>query len=839
MHGPRLAWPPPRWSDCCPNSLKLLPAALSAAALDMPHSQLPTETSPKSVPGQYTPPAALDRGFQDRGNAPPPPTGFAWARYVSALRRYKWLVLAVAIIGSGAGVVATRFVPPTFRVNATIWISTDSPGRQDRGPIRADELLSSSSWIELFKSGVVVDPVVSELRLYLIPRDPAHAELFQRFSPGKGFRPGEYQLIVHQEAGRFTLTDGEGNLIEEGAAGDSIGRRVGFAWAPAGALLSGRGTVKFTAITPREASFALLENLSATIPRTGDGQSSNFLRLSLMGKDSELTARILNRWVEEFLRTADRLKKRNLVEFAKILRAQLDYASVQLKNAEIALESFKVNTITQPSEGTPVSAGVEEFRDPVFDSFFNQKVQHEEVKRDREALERIVADARSGQIMPEAFYSIPNVVAGAQGLRSALDELSTKEAQLRTAQQVWTDEHNAVKELRNSVARLRQETVPSMTTALLEQLRRREAELGRRIESASRELRSIPTRTIEEMRLRREVDVAVALYSSLQTRYEEARLAEASAVADVQPLDGAVAPQRPEGDRTAQFILMAVMGSIGAGLALAVLLDRLDGRVRYPDQITHELGLDILGAVPTIKEVKDRSAEVEKAAAVVEAFRTIRLALTHAGEPHSPFMVTVTSPSPGDGKSLVSANLALSFAEAGYRTLLIDGDIRRGRLHSAFGAERRPGLVDCLMGSIEPTDVMRASSHENLTLISCGARRQRGPELLASQAMQSLMSAVEPKFDAIIVDSSPLGAGIDPLALGIVTRNMILVLKNGQTDRRLAQAKLELVDRLPVRMLGAVLNDFHGEPIYKYYQYDDGYALESDDPLLIGARDDA
>jgi polysaccharide biosynthesis transport protein len=769
----------------------------------------------------------------------PPPTGVSWARYVSALRRYKWLILAVAILGSGAGAFATRFVPPTYRVNATIWISNDAPGSQSRGPIRADELLSSSSWIELFKSGVVVDPVVSELRLYLIPRDPAHFELFERFSPGKGFRPGEYQLIVHQQAGRFSLADGEGNLIEEGAAGDSIGRRVGFAWAPSAALLRGRGTVKFTAITPREASFALLQNLSAVIPRSGDGQASNFLRLSLLGRDSDLTARILNRWVEEFLRTADRLKKRNLVEFAKILRGQLDYASVQLKNAEIALESFKVNTITQPSEGTPVSAGVEEFRDPVFDNFFNQKIQHEEVKRDREALERIVADTRSGQITREAFYSIPNVVAGAQGLRSALEELSTKEAQLRTAQQVWTDEHNAVKELRVSIATLRQQTLPSLTTALLEELRRRETELGRRIESASRELRSIPTRTIEEMRLRREVDVAEALYSSLQTRYEEARLAEASAVADVQPLDAAVAPQRQEEDRSLQFILAAIVASIGGGLALAILLDRLDTRVRYPDQITYELGLDILGAVPTIKEVKNGNAQIEKASAVVEAFRTIRLGLTHAAEPHSPFLVTVTSPCPGDGKSLVSANLALSFAEAGYRTLLIDGDIRRGHLHSAFGAQRRPGLVDCLLGSVEPSDVMQPSSHENLTLISCGARRQRGPELLASQGMQSLMSTFEPRFDAIIVDSSPLGAGIDPLALGIVTRNMILVLKNGQTDRRLAHAKLELVDRLPVRMLGAVLNDFHGEAIYKYYSYDDSYALEADDPVLIGARDDS
>ena len=170
---------------------------------------------------------------------------------------------------------------------------------------------------------------------------------------------------------------------------------------------------------------------------------------------------------------------------------------------------------------------------------------------------------------------------------------------------------------------------------------------------------------------------------------------------------------------------------------------------------------------------------------------------------------------PRDGDQSVSGrrkvahfrNLALSFAEAGCRTLLIDGDIRRNQLHTAFEGQRRPGLVDCLLGSVEPTDVMQPSSRESGPPV-VGARRQRGPELLASQASTvASMSTVEPRFDAIIVDSSPLGAGIDPLALGIVTRNMIMVLKNGQTDRRLRRAKLERRSS-SVRLLGAVLNVF-------------------------------
>jgi capsular exopolysaccharide synthesis family protein len=266
----------------------------------------------------------------------------------------------------------------------------------------------------------------------------------------------------------------------------------------------------------------------------------------------------------------------------------------------------------------------------------------------------------------------------------------------------------------------------------------------------------------------------------------------------------------------------------------------MDRRFRYPEQASHELGLSILGAVPKVPRPNGSgSVAAGDMAQVVEAFRSIRLNLAHSFEPGKPICLTVSSPSPGDGKSLIACNLALSFAEAGYRTILVDGDIRRGILHRTFDAERRPGLLDYLDSrntTIEQT--YRSTSHRSLTLIPCGVRLHHGPELLGSARMSQLVARLKNDFEVILIDSPPLGAGIDPFVLATHSTNIMIVLRSGETDRQMAEAKLRILDRLPVRTLGAVLNHIDaGTGVYKYYSYSYGYAAE--DEAMEGTTDPA
>jgi len=762
----------------------------------------------------------------DDGGAP------QFGRYLAALRRYKWLILVIVVAGSAMGVAATKLVNPEYETSATVLVSLDEQGAGARGtgPIRAGGLMSATAWPELLRSFAILDRVAVGVPLFISPLVSADRHFFEGVTPIGAVKPGRYVLRAGA-AGSYELLDANEIVVERGALGDSIGRQIGIGWIPPANLLQGRDRVAFTLRTPRAAAVALRERLGSQMR-----ERSSVMRLTLSGEDPNVIAKSLNVLAREFVTTADELKKRNLVEMTRTLREQVAYAEGELQAAENALESFRVRTITLPAEGGPVAAGIQATQPAVFNSFFTQKIEYDNIRHDRESLERSFEAVRDGRLSLNALLAIPAVNQYGIDLKTALTEYGAAEAKLRSLRQMYTDAHPQVRDAIQTVNTMRTVSIPPLMTALLDQLRSRERDMETRIGNAGNELQQIPARTIEEMRLTRNQRVRENLYQTLKNRYEEAKLAEASAQPDLTVLDTAVAPMIPSSNTAPRLMLMAIVGSLGGALVLAILLDRIDRRFRYPDQATRELGLDVLAAVPRIRKLRRRTANLEQAAQVVEAFRALRLGVSHAAGEGAPLTLTITSPSPNDGKSLVSSNLALSFAQAGYRTLLIDGDIRRGQLHSTFRQERVPGLIDQLRGSATTAETIRATDSPNLWLLTSGTRLRTGQELLVSSALPALLAELRDQFDVILIDSAPLGAGVDAFALGIATRNLALVLRSGRTDRHLAKAKLELMDRLPMVVIGAVLNDVQTkDAAYKYYSYLESYRY-TDQVLDDGAR---
>ncbi|HXI35025.1 MAG TPA: GNVR domain-containing protein, partial [Gemmatimonadales bacterium] len=398
----------------------------------------------------------------------------------------------------------------------------------------------------------------------------------------------------------------------------------------------------------------------------------------------------------------------------------------------------------------------------------------------------------------------------------------------------YTDENTGVRRLAGEVAALEQQTIPALARSLADELRVREGDLSHRVDAASAGLREIPPLAVEETRLERNVTVAEQLTANLQQRYQEARLADVSSIPDVRLLDRAVEPQQPVGRGKVLLIVMGLIGGLSVGVGTAVVLDRSDKHVQYPDHVTNAMGLAILGAVPHLEW---REGEPDAAAAAaVEALRGVRLNIVHRCGSAVPIMLTITSPGRGDGKSFVASNLAIAFAEAGYRTVLLDGDVRRGRLHDVFGTSRGPGLTDVLVGNAPRDAVVQATSYKNLWFMSCGGRSHAGPALLSSTPMLRLLAELRGSYDVVLVDSAPLAAGADGFALGTVTGNLAFVLRTGVSDRELAEAKLGVLSRLPVRVLGAVINDVRPQGIYRYYQYYlEGYEV-SDEHGAAAAR---
>ncbi len=755
-----------------------------------------------------------------------------WWRYLAAVRRFKWLVLGTTLGATALGAAGSWFLRPTYAAQATIWVQVPNRPARDEGPIWQGQLPISSGWMDLLQSYAVLDDVVRAQRLYLHSKLPGDSDVLATLRVKDHVLPGKYRLVVDDSGAGLALYAAASRApAQRGTAGDSVGAQLGLAWVPAAATLTPGRQVEFTLEQPYEAAKALADRLRVSADLDG-----NFLRLELGGHDPAQVAAIVNAVAERFVVVAAGLKRDKLSELTQILGTQVERARGSLRGAEAGLRAFRVEAVTTMASGAGAVTENQQYpRDPLFAGLVEMKVGLDEVRRDRAAIERVLAQATDYGLVVDALAMVGAVQRSTE-LVQALRDLTAKQAELRALRAHYTDQNPPVRRLAGEVEALTRRTIPALASSLAAELRVRETELGQRVNAASVGLRKIPPLAVEETRLQREVTLAEQVVANLQQRYEEARLAEVSAISDVRLLDRANAPDQPLGHVALVLVVLAFCGGLGLGVGGAVVLDRTDRRVHYPEHVTQSMGLAILGAVPHVDWDNHNGGREAAGAQVIEALRGIRLNVLHRHGTAGPVRVTITSPGKSDGKSFVASNLALAFADAGFRTLLVDGDVRRGRLHRTLGAARRPGLTDLLEGGATREQGVQVTRHKNLSFISCGFRSHAGPALLSSAAMARLLATLGPSYDAIVVDSPPLAAGADGFALATVTGSLVLVLRTGFSDRELTEAKLGILTQLPVRVLGAVLNDVRPGGAYRYYSYYlEGYEVH-DEPAAADAH---
>ena len=748
----------------------------------------------------------------------PPGAGPDWRRIVASVVRYKWLVLGVVVLGTAAGFGVSRLIKPGYLARATIWVDVVDPRSRGSGSFTlGGQLPISTGWSDLLASDAVMDWVVREHRLYLGWDAEEDSTAFAQFDLRDRFRIGSYTLKVDAAGQNYSLIGEDGQSVETGTVGDSVGRSLGWMWVPPKASLPAGHVMAFIVTPPHETALSLSSALSVRTDQDG-----NFMRLELRDPDPEFAAATVNAIAERFVAVAAELKKQKLHELSTLLNDQLRRAKGNLSNAEAALRAFRVRSATSLAMS---ANGQIDTRDPSANAFFNARLTLDQVSQDRLVIQRVLAQAVDSGLRAGELENVPSVQRSST-LTAALRELTSKQAELRALRYRYTDEQPSVRRIVSEIEELERRTIPQLALAVDAQLSASQNDLRRQIAVGSSSLQTIPSLAIDDARLQRDVTTAEQSLAGVQQRYDEVRLAEISALPDVKILDPAIEPKRPVGSMAPVLIALAFLGSLGAGVVGAVLLDRTDTRFRYPEQVTTDMGLTILGVVPRVSR---ENGNGRNAPQVIEALRSIRLGVQNAYGT-GPMVVTISSPGSSDGKSFITSNLGLAFADAGLRTIVIDGDIRRGLLHRVLNAKRKPGLIDHLSGNAGREEIIQKTDFPQLSFIGCGQRTPNGPELLSSPAMGQLITSLRSRYDVILVDSAPMAAGVDPYVLGTLTGNLLLVMRTGVTDRELAQAKVDLLDRLPVRVLGAVLNDVEAGGAYRYYAYYlAGYEMAEED----------
>src|SRR3989454_69913 len=423
-----------------------------------------------------------------------------WRRVVTAIRTYRWLVIAVTGVGTLAGIIGARFLKPTYQARATVWleIPDQSAHERDQGPFQSGQLLGTATgWLDLLRSHVVLDDVVRQWRLYLKPQSAADSAALATLTVTGDVRPGRYRLQVAAAANRFRLLDVDAKVVlQEGAVGHSVGAALGFTWVPPAAVLRPGVSVQFTVATTSEAAQKLSEEL-----RVRAGTDGNFVRIERRGPDAAVVTRTVNAVAERFVAAAADLKRQRLTELTAILKDQLDRAETNLRAAERGLTAFRVRNAVRPSEGPAQGPdGRRITADPTFASYVDLEVALGALAHDREAIARVVAHAADSGVAVDQLAMI-SAVQHASELTAALKELSDRQAELRVMRFRYADTHPPVRRLAQQVDTLARRVIPELGRAVVAGLAAREHELQQRIDSISRDLRSAPPVALEEVRL--------------------------------------------------------------------------------------------------------------------------------------------------------------------------------------------------------------------------------------------------------------------------------------------------------------------------------------------------
>jgi capsular exopolysaccharide synthesis family protein len=418
-------------------------------------------------------------------------------------------------------------------------------------------------------------------------------------------------------------------------------------------------------------------------------------------------------------------------------------------------------------------------------------------------------------------------------LQKLKDRMLTLRTDCTELQSRYLGEHPKLMECRDKLALVEKDFQRELSNLVVgtEAELRESIEKEKNLQALFNEVRAeafeVEKKKLELDRLKQESDSAKRQYDSVFKRLKDIELSGLLRTSNVRVLDaarpqlGAVRPNVP------QSMLLGVIGGLIAAFGLALLLEFLDSTVTSQQEIEERMGLTFLGFVPSIPptdgQAKDLHIHREPKSHIAECTRAVRTNLLFMSPDKPLKRMLVTSSGPQEGKSTTAINLGIAMAQSGQKVLIIDTDMRRPRLHKAFGVPNDVGVSSLVVGEGKLEDAIKTTEVPGMFLLPCGPVPPNPAELLHTRAFAELLETLDGKFDRVILDSPPVGAVADAVVLATQVNGVVLVLKAGVTHRDVAKRTVRALNDVKAMMLGAVLNDVNLDRS-RYGDYYYGYA---------------
>lgn len=596
------------------------------------------------------------------------------------------------------------------------------------------------------------------------------------------------------------------------------------------------------------------------------GTYTNIINLSYRASNPEDCGKILEAVIQAYRSYMDDTYKTVSKEVLDKIIQLRDGVGKDLKEKEEEYRKFRLDSplVRRGKEGANLH---EDHLASIDSSISTLEIQKANKAAELETIETAVKEGRSKNELIAIVSNLQNRVrAGSDSSKNIDDAILNLKIEERQLLEDYGADHPRVRDLRARMQMIKEhhakrpfdgsadpqqaqeeaagmpvDPVDSYIRALrydLENIRIAEAKLREHYKLEKKQAREMIREQIEDERLNKETLRLERLYDGILSQLKAIDMTR-----DFGGYDAKILSEPGPGwqiePRAFPIFSVAIFLGLVVGAGLAYLAEISDKSFRTPEEIRRRLGLPIVGHIPFLKGGEDAKLARRNTAldptlctfhrpksTEAEAYRGVRTALYFStrGEGHK--VIQITSPNQGDGKSTLTANLAISIAQSGKRVVLLDADFRKPRQHKVFGVNPHHGLASVICGEAELKEAIYDTGVPNLSLMPCGPIPPNPAELLTSPQFKQLLDQVRQDFDIVLVDTPPVLAVTDPSVVAPRVDGLILVVRVSKNGRPHAERAKEILSTLGAKVLGIVVNGVgrqSGFAAYSYGSYRSGY----------------
>ncbi len=780
------------------DSLRL---ALDAAALSPPGAQASATVRPEGegrFEGRFADPVPPPPGSVPPGSVPPGYGGYGAGYgqavggdevhlldYVRVLHKRRWTAITAFLIVFGSVTVFTFTATPIFSARVQILIENENPN-----VVKFEEVYEQNKALDYYQT--------------------------------------QYRLLQSRALARRTLT--AENLWEHplfAGTGSSSGLTLNpIAWAgTAVQWVSGL----FTDAKPVETA-APEASESATQSRILDTflrgltvtpvRNSRLVDVSVRSSDPAMSSRVANTLARQYIEQNLEFKFLATKEATDFLNARTAEQRKALEKSEQALQQYREKT---------GAVALEDRQNIVVQRLSDLNAAVTRARTERIEKESVYSQIRAIQNERTAVDTFPAILNNTfiQQLKGQLNEQQRLKAQLadklgarhpdmvKVQSAIETTETRINAEVQKVVQALRNDFLAAQAN---------ERSLEASLDQQRGEAQDLNRASIQYGVLQRDATSNQTMFSGLLERSRETGISGELKTSNIRIVDQAETPRRPASPNKVTNLSLALFGGAFLGIGLAFFFEYLDSRIKQPEEIKTQLGLPFLGMVALFNPKETTGPPLignGMPHEFSEAFRGIRTNVLFSSADAGSKSIVVTSTGPGEGKSVVSANLAMSLALAGQRVLLIDADMRRPKVHELFGVSQEPGLSNVMVGDAKASEAVKRTLTPNLWLMTAGKHPPNPAELLGSRRFKDFMASLGEHFDWVIIDTPPVMAVTDASVIAHSATGVVFVVGAEMTSKGAAKAALEQLDSAKAKYVGGILNrvDVRRNPYYYARHY--------------------